>query len=250
MSIDWWTVGLQVVNFAVLVAILYRFLYRPVTRVIARRTDAIAEQFAEAEAERDRAAAMAEEHEQALASLAEEQDELRKRERERQEHERREILDEARREANAIADAVRRELAKEREDILRDVRADIAQMATGLARRLLEEARFAHASEPFLARLLEHLRAMPDRRRDALIRHVSEDRPVFVVCAPPLPEELHDDWRTRIEDVLGRLPIEIGDDDVMIAGVELRFPHTNLRLCWQDAIEGAGQEARRHAGAA
>ena len=35
MRFDWWTLALQTVNFAVLVWLLHRFLYRPVLRMIA-----------------------------------------------------------------------------------------------------------------------------------------------------------------------------------------------------------------------
>ena len=37
MQIDWITVAAQIVNFLVLVWILQRLLYRPVTRAMARR---------------------------------------------------------------------------------------------------------------------------------------------------------------------------------------------------------------------
>ena len=37
MTIDWWTLGLQAVNFLILVWLLTRFLYRPVRRIIEQR---------------------------------------------------------------------------------------------------------------------------------------------------------------------------------------------------------------------
>ncbi len=40
MSIDWWTLGLQTINALVLIWILSRFLFRPVSAIIAERRQA------------------------------------------------------------------------------------------------------------------------------------------------------------------------------------------------------------------
>ena len=55
MQFDWWTLALQTVNFAVLVWLLHRFLYKPVLRMVdARRTD-VEKQYADARAAEARA---------------------------------------------------------------------------------------------------------------------------------------------------------------------------------------------------
>jgi F-type H+-transporting ATPase subunit b len=250
MSIDWWTVGLQAVNFLILVAVLHRFLYRPVKRAIAERSAEIEEQVIGAEAAREQAEALVGQREAELAAIAEQQASVRRATHERVETERAEILDEARREAGEIAESVRRDLDHERAEILDELRAEITEMATDLARRLLEEARFGHASEPFLERLVEQLRSMSAHKREALVRDVSEARPIAVICAPPLPEERWAIWCDRLEDLLGRHPIELAADEAMIAGAEIRFPHTNLVLSWRDALESARLKVHASAGAA
>ena len=55
MQIDWWTLGLQAVNFLVLVWLLQRFLYKPVMRLIERRRQNVEKAFAEAEDARRKA---------------------------------------------------------------------------------------------------------------------------------------------------------------------------------------------------
>ena len=37
MQIDWWTLGLQTVNFLIVIWLLSRFLYRPIRRIIEER---------------------------------------------------------------------------------------------------------------------------------------------------------------------------------------------------------------------
>ena len=51
MQIDWWTIALQSVNFAVLAWLLHRFLYRPVMGLADRRRQEVKAAFDEAAGE-------------------------------------------------------------------------------------------------------------------------------------------------------------------------------------------------------
>jgi flagellar biosynthesis/type III secretory pathway M-ring protein FliF/YscJ len=88
MQIDWLTVAAQIVNFLVLVWLLQRFLYRPITRAMARREERIETRLSEAKAAREEVEAEA-------GRLREQQQAL--------EASREEMLSEARQEADACA---------------------------------------------------------------------------------------------------------------------------------------------------
>lgn len=101
MQIDWLTVAAQIVNFLVLVWLLQRFLYRPITQAMRRREERIAERLAEAKAVRTQAEVEAEElrgKERALDAAREE------------------ILDAARADADALRARLEAELREEMED--------------------------------------------------------------------------------------------------------------------------------------
>src|SRR5271165_4371465 len=57
MRIDWWTLGLQTVNVLILVAILARFLFRPVIAIMEERRGAAMKVLSDAEAEKAKAIA-------------------------------------------------------------------------------------------------------------------------------------------------------------------------------------------------
>lgn len=61
MLIDWFTVLAQIVNFLILIAILKRFLYGPIIRVMDERERKIAARLQQAEQERQQAAALSRE---------------------------------------------------------------------------------------------------------------------------------------------------------------------------------------------
>ena len=57
MHLDWWTIALQTINFAVLVWLLRRFLYKPVLRLIDARKAEVQHQYDDAKAIEDKAKA-------------------------------------------------------------------------------------------------------------------------------------------------------------------------------------------------
>lgn len=157
MAIDWITVVAQVLNFAVLVALLRRFLYGPILNAIEQREAAFAARVEGTEAKQAEA-------EQAAGRLREERKAL--------EASRHVMLDEARREANELRDELleegrrevgdtrerwRSELRREEESFLLQLRHETATQIARLGRRVLgdlagEEFESAIA-DSFLARL-------------------------------------------------------------------------------------------------
>ncbi len=139
MQIDWVTVVAQLLNFAVLVALLRRFLYGPILRTIDRREQAIAARVGEAETKRAEAEADAERLAAARAEL---------------EATRTQFLDGVRREAGALRDQLleegrqevadtrerwRAELRREEEAFRVQLRQEMAQQAARLGRRVLRD---------------------------------------------------------------------------------------------------------------
>jgi len=72
VQIDWVTVAAQIVNFLVLVWLLQRVLYRPLTRALKAREEEVRSSLREAEAARETAEAEAETHRHALRELEDE----------------------------------------------------------------------------------------------------------------------------------------------------------------------------------
>ena len=237
MHFDWSTLALQTVNFAILVWLLHRFLYRPVLRLLDARRAEIDKQYAEAhmaeakakdelaalEAERggiaaERAAAL----EQASAQAAEAAVARRA---------------QAEREAAELLDAARKALAAERDLALAEARRAALDLGTDIAGRLLAEMPMKLRAEAWLARIEEHLAAMPQTERDALAQQLVDGAELTVVTASALPSETAEAWRARLHCTLGdRISIGFGTDRHLVAGAELHFPSAVLRFSWQSAL--------------
>ena len=121
MKVDWFTVAAQVINFLLLIYLLRHFLYRPVTRAMAQREQAIAARLETAAARQVEAEQGAAEYRKMQQELAAQRDELLVTAREQAEAERRRLVEQARQE---VASAQRRweaALEREREAFLREL---------------------------------------------------------------------------------------------------------------------------------
>lgn len=247
MSIDWSTLALQLINFAILVWLLQRFLYRPVLRIIdarrqvadrcyaeAQRTlEAAKQQLAALETQRagvaaDRTAALADAREQAR-KIAEVQ------------------RADAECEARTLLDEARQTVARERESLLAEARRAALELAAGMARRVLAEIPESLRFEGWLERIDRHLRSLSADDRAELTGELAGGNPLRVVSATPVPAEAEERWRARLRETLGPdIAISFEADTALIGGVDLRFPHATLSFSIEEAVNALQEEAARH----
>lgn len=241
MTIDWWTLGLQAVNFAVLVWLLRRFLYAPVRKVVAERKAlveaaqteaAAAKAAAEAEAVRLKAAQMALEasREDVLAKAAAEADEAA-----------RVTATQARAAADALLAKAQQAIAADRRAAVAGAQVELARLAAGLAGRILQDSAAKVAPGAFLDGLAGALEALPGDERDRLAADMAAPGAVAtVVTARPLAPEDHAVWSARLMPLLGNAgTLAFAEDAAILGGAELRLAHSVLKFGWADRIAAA-----------
>lgn len=247
MRIDWTTLALQLINFAILVWLLQRFLYRPVLELIDARRQAGDSRYAEAqhmaetakrqladiETQRagiavDRAAALADAREQA-----------------------RQLVDarraEGEREAKAVLDETRRMLARERQSLLAQARHTALDLAVEMARRVLAEIPESLRIEGWLERIDQHLRSLPAAERAELAGELTGGVALRVVSAWPVSSAVGERWRARLRETLGSNTIVTFETNTgLIAGAQLCFPHSTLSFSVESAVDALREEAARY----
>jgi len=243
MQFDWSTFALQTVNFAILVWLLHRFLYRPVLRFVDARRAEIEQQYAaagaaEAEAKTELAAiaseraSIAQERAAALAEAAAQAE-----------------AQAAARRANAERDAAamlagaRKTLADERAQALSAARHEALDLGVEIAGRLLAEVPMEYRAAAWIERIEHHLGALAAAERDALTRQLPDGVPLKVVTAAALSAATADLWRARLQHALGEpIAIEYAVVPTLVAGAELHFPNAILRFSWQSALNAIRAE--------
>lgn len=229
MHLDLSTFLLEIVNFLILVWLLRRFLYQPVSLAIAERQQQIAHSIDQARTLQARAEQLRSQYEARLsdweAEKRRDREALRQEleaERQRALHEQEKMLAEEREKARVLLERQRHALESELE-------REALRLGRRFAARLLERLAGPEL-EMLLGRLLlEELSTLPTERLQALDRALEEVSHIEVDSVFPLPEEL----RTRIEQTFAArtrhpLTLTLRQDPRLIAGLRVRVgPY-----CW------------------
>ncbi|MCH5375382.1 MAG: F0F1 ATP synthase subunit delta [Planctomycetes bacterium] len=244
MTIDWWTLALQTINFLVVVWLLSKFLYRPIRHVIDERE--AADQKA-AQAAQEKAAAAEAARKEFEAKRAELAETLREKEANLQtqmETERQEILDKAQREAGKLLSDARAQIETERHKTLEALRGQIAELARGLAVKALGGGE-ALADGDLPARVADFLDALPEADvKDLRTDLGTAPAGVSVVTVAPLQASAQVTWRSLISEHLGEGRITFETDPDILGGVELRFAHSVLSFSVADRLRRAALELK------
>jgi F-type H+-transporting ATPase subunit b len=250
MNLDWWTIALQTVNFAVLVFVLHHFLYKPVLRMIDARRAEIDRQYDDAKAAEDKAKAhladlevertgIAAEREAALKAAAAQAQEAAKARGAKAEGE-----------VQALLDGARKTLLADRERAFAEVRGVALDLGAAFALRLLAEVPTQLQAEAWIDRIEQYLNSLSKPELDALVGQLANGSSLTVVTAVPLPPAMRETWLTRLHRTLGgSSTIAFHVDLDLIAGAELHFPAAVLRFSWQSTLAALRSEACGHANA-
>jgi F-type H+-transporting ATPase subunit b len=237
MQFDWSTFALQTINFAILVWLLHRFLYKPVLRLLDARRAEIDKQYAEAHAAEAQAkdqlaaiaadrAGIAAERTTALAGAAADAEKAAAARHAQAEHE-----------AAALLDASRKTLATERTQALAEARRSALDLGADVAARLLAETPAKLRAEAWIEPIEHYLAGLSGGERDALSRQVADGAKLTVTTASALPAGTADDWCGRLHRALGdHIAVDFDVDPALIGGAELHFPNAVLRFSWQSLL--------------
>lgn len=245
------TLAFQIINFVILALVLRRFLWKPVAVMVARRqaeTEAASKAVEAAKGAAEQARAR---YDSARETLQTEHESVLGELRARAAQEREKILEQARAEAAKTLEATRAEIENERGEAAAGVGDAAIGLAVDLAQRLLEQVTTASIAETLLARACEHLETLPAEHlrllRDELTGGTGS---LEVATSPALAAEAEARWAHRIaKDVTPGLAVRFVADAALVAGAELRFPHTKLSFCWRDGLSAAREELVAHADA-
>jgi F-type H+-transporting ATPase subunit b len=231
MTIDWWTLGFQAVNVAILIWLLGYFFWKPVAGMIDARRASAQKLTDDAEATRAKAEAELAEVEKTRAGFARERDA---------------ILADAHKDAEAASAA---SLAKTKIDadsleagakavIAKDQKAQegawaerSAELAIDIAGRLATRLDSAVVQACFLEWLLGEIRELPEL---ALKAAGAKDMKLEVASAVKLDAAERKSCAKVIAEAFGGDPhITFRTDRTLIAGFELHGEHLIVRSSWR-----------------
>lgn len=225
MLIDWFTVGAQMLNFAILVWLLKRFLYRPILTAVDSREQRIAAELAdaglkrtEAAHERDDFLLKNEEFDRQRAALLSKAAAEAGAERQR-------LLDEGRRAAEVLSAGRLAALRSEARDLHQSIMRRTEQEVFAIAKRALADLAAASLEERIGEVFVQRVRAMDRDTKKALAAALgAASEPAVVRSAFELSEPQRLSLQKALSETFAaevRLRFELASE--LIGGIELKF---------------------------
>lgn len=232
MLIDWFTVVAQIANFAILVWLLKRFLYRPVLDAMAAREQYVRETVAAADRQKAESETEAARLRAQQVELAQQKDALLKTSRDEVAAARDEMLSQARREIDARATQWREALAREWKEFRTQLTLKTQGEALAIARQALHELADADIEERMIEAFLKKLAGLNgDVKRQLQNIACGSTRPLLVrsgfPIAGPMRERL---LRALHEQFAMKNDVRFETTHGVIAGIEIAFD--GQKLAW------------------
>jgi F-type H+-transporting ATPase subunit b len=255
MLIDWFTVGAQILNFAILVWLLKRFLYRPILNAVDAREKYIAKAIADAEAKKSDAEKLRASLETKNAGFEKQHASLLSKAVDEAASERLRLLDEARKAADALAAKRQQALRSEARAFNQELRRRTQHEVFGIARKALGELASASLEQQMTSVFIGRLQAIDGKAKQVLADALKAANPAFVRSAFELPIAQQEAIGKAIDETFSgriRLTFEVAPD--LVGGIEISASGQkvawsiaeylgSLEKCVDDLADGGGAGA-------
>ncbi|MFC1617879.1 F0F1 ATP synthase subunit B [Patescibacteria group bacterium] len=138
LGLDWKMLVAQLVNFGILVAILYFFAYKPILRMLNKRSTKIEKSVKKADEIDKLLAKTDDKYSQKMSEAQRKTDEIIDNAKAEAEKERQEQLSRAREEADAIINDAKQSLSSERDKIISEIKGDIKGLVLATSKKVLQ----------------------------------------------------------------------------------------------------------------
>ena len=246
MNVDWWTLGLQVINVLILIWLLARFFFRPIAGMIAERQRQTEAALAEAAAARKAADDARTDAEGLRRQFADEHDKIVGDARTAGESARAALVKQAAGDIAAMKASAEETIAKERAAVATETIDRAGTLAIDIAAKLLSQVP-DRSDGAFLEKLCAEIEKLPADLKKGLTASDHAETPE-IVSATSLSDAEASECRSRIAGALGaEVPLRFRVDPALLAGVELHGPHTLVRASWRGDLDHILSELKRDA---
>lgn len=231
MQIDWITVAAQIVNFLILVWLLNRFLYGPITRAMQRREEQIQSRLDDAAEQREKAEDKQRELDQKLGEIESTREEKLDAVRKDADDLKRQLENEAREEVDQKREDWLAELQGSREEFISQLRQKVAGGFRDLADEALASLADTTLTERMADTLAERLKALDGDDLERLRSAIAKTNELVVVSGQSLDAGIKRKLTRAIHDTLeDAVEVHYEDEGDGLVGIKLRA--NNVHLEW------------------
>ncbi len=155
LGIHFPSLAIYLVNFLLVLVLLYLFAYKPILKLMDQRADRIRESLEAADRAREDAASSQEAIQEQITEARREGQRIMDQTREAAERFRTEEMDKARQEAESFVERARSDIQRERDNAIAEVRTSFGDLAITAAERVIRSSLDRTAHEDLINQVLE-----------------------------------------------------------------------------------------------
>ena len=157
VGVNFWTALFTLINMILTFALLRKFLFKPVKKMIDDRQAEIDGLYADAASSKKEAEAMKAEYQSQLADANAQRDAILRDAAAKAQRREEDVLAAANREADAIREKARADIVREKKQALNDVKDDISGMAVAIAEKVVEKELHTQDQEQLISSFIDGL---------------------------------------------------------------------------------------------
>jgi F-type H+-transporting ATPase subunit b len=239
MLIDWFTVGAQIVNFLILMALLKHFLYDRITAAMDAREEKISSRLQEADRKEEEAQGKLEALDEEKGKIAEKRDQLLADAKKEADAKHKQWEQEARNEIEDLRQRWKDALAAQKDSFARDLRQSVAGQVYQICRRALEDLADVSLEERIIESFIGRIQKLDSARKKELAESLSKaDRPAAVRSAFEATTAMRQKITRMLHDeIFKELEIDYQTEADMLAGIELKAAGKKIAWNLQDYLD-------------
>jgi len=232
VSIDWFTVSAQIVNFLILVWLLNRFLYKPVLNAIDAREHRIAAELEEAAAIKSDAEHKRQTYQRKHAELEQKRAELLAEAVQQAETERQRLIDAARSEIASLSEQWRTALASQQQSLRQQMTRRIQQEVFAIARKALEDLATVDLQQQMINVFIQRLQTQSKELAKPFNALASGKSNKIIIRSPfELNKEQRLSIRQTIENIVQHdIDVHYQAEADLVCGIELMVD--GFKIAW------------------
>ncbi len=156
-TIDVWTIIFTWANMLILLTIIKKLLFKPVTKVLQQRDEEVKKMYAQANEANEKAASLEKEYNEKMAQAREEAGEIIKQATVSAQKREEEIIASAQQQADIMTKRAETEIAQERKKAYQNIRDEISDISVAIAGKMVQREINAKDHEALIRRFIENV---------------------------------------------------------------------------------------------
>jgi F-type H+-transporting ATPase subunit b len=239
VEINWFTFCAQILNFFVLIFVLQRFLYKPITKAMARREKTIRDRLSSASEQKAEAEQEVKHYQEMQQQFTDEKTELLTQAKSEVEETHQRLLKEMQGSVATERSQWQTNLQRQRESFLREVGDRTMQQLQATVRRVLTDLAQSDLETQIAKVFLQKLRDLTEKEQSELVTTLNastkDSIPLTVVSTFTLPKDICAAIAKILQDYFntvgsGKIEPIYEIESSLICGIELRG--TGYKLAW------------------